>query len=950
MKEKDEEKEVLIENINENDNMNTEQQEQNDKSSDIDQINNIESIKDNNLNNSEDSSISEESEDKLKKIFDKYNLNIKSLISANSPNKEDVFLVLIFQSTLDFVKKYIYLAQRKDTFKEDDINEEENDNNINSIELKNKEEINKDIINEKEMNKTNLIKLYESDKNKFREIFENNIEQTHKFIKVIKNVFKELDKTEDKLIEKIMYYYGHILSKKIKKESEEYYNICLSELEIYKEKEENKIDKSILKYYYELTFEDFILIFSCIVNYFTGLEIKLELSNSSSKDVFLLLYCNGEETYEKLADIFDYELQLKPYALNYRDELEKNNNNINININKRELSSSESSDRSLGYSKTINIKKISDLKLPLLLYQFQTKEKEFKFSPPYRDFNINKESKFRRYLPNDESHICKNDPDFSRESEGNECRKNCSKFRSIDKFRLIHQSLNYIMTISHLYKNGLLKMIINKRNNIVYQELDIFTLFFNLIKFGKSDYLYTINTIRNFFGESVAFYFLWIYSFSLWSLPPIIIGVFIYSIPFLKNQKQETVKKFLNFLDNYDLPSIIFGLIVLVCTWMFLKSWEQKEKIFRYLWGVEKEENTDSISEYFIPDKIESFILGENIMESSYYTKFKKIISVFIVAWLILMRIYLDYLIYNPHLLKDTKITNFIKQFQIWIPLVIKIISIFNNYISNLLSIWENHETKSKQQSSFAWKLVLLEFFNYYTTLARVAIVNNSDYQQQMKKTIYIFLSLDIGTSIFEFFIQLIKYLYKNGTLSTSNRKNKKKMISSTIEHQLYSQQIKNIIPFMNKRMIRFGYLCIFSAQAPLTPVIIFGVNIIETFFELYKFFYLYRVEIIEKARGIGVYNSIVQTMFFVGMLVNVVLVFFHQNERQNFVIVICIIVVFENLLYFINLLNINTFLPFWYLNLSEIKSLYDKKYYSRESKSHLRLNSDSLIDEINFI
>ena len=41
------------------------------------------------------------------------------------------------------------------------------------------------------------------------------------------------------------------------------------------------------------------------------------------------------------------------------------------------------------------------------------------------------------------------------------------------------------------------------------------------------------------------------------------------SIPFLKNQKQETVKKILNFLDNYDLPSIIFGLIVLVCTWMF---------------------------------------------------------------------------------------------------------------------------------------------------------------------------------------------------------------------------------------------------------------------------------------------------------------------------------------------------------------------------------------------
>ena len=137
------------------------------------------------------------------------------------------------------------------------------------------------------------------------------------------------------------------------------------------------------------------------------------------------------------------------------------------------------------------------------------------------------------------------------------------------------------------------------------------------------------------------------------------------------------------------------------------------------------------------------------------------------------------------------------------------------------------------------------------------------------------------------------------------------------------------------------------SSQAPLTPIIIFLVNLIETFFELYKFFYLYRVEIIEKAKGIGVYNSIIQTLFFVGMLLNIVLVFFHQNERENFVIVIFIIVVFENLLFFINLLNFNTFLPFWYLNLNEIKSLYDKKYYSRDSNIIIRLNSDFPREEI---
>ena len=931
MKEKEEDKEDLIYNKNEKEKIYNDQQNKSDKSSDLEQINNIENINFD-ISKSQDSLMSEESNDKLKIIFGKYNFDIESLIYAHPPNKEDVFLVLIFTGTLNFVQKYIHTAKRKNTFAED--SNKNDDNEIELEETKDEKDIKQEIINEDEISINNLMKIYkeENGKEKFKQIFKNKMEQSQLYISVLRNVFKELDKTEDKLIEKIIYYYGQIISEKLKKENIEYYNICSKLFDKYKEEYLINIDKSIYKSYYEISFEDFIIIFSCIVNYFTGLEIKLELRDSYSKDVYLLLYCE-EETYEKLADFFDYELQLKPYALNYRDTTEKS-------TNKRKLTKS-SSDISLGFSKTININKISDLKLPSLLYEYQFKEKEFKFSPPYKEFDINKESKFRRYLPSDESHLCKNDPDFSRELEPNECHKNCSKFRSIDKFRLIHESLNHIMTISYLYKNGLLKMIINKRNNIIYQDLNIFSLFFNLIRFYSNDYLKTINTLRNFFGESVAFYFLWIFYFSLWSLPPIIIGVLLYFMPFLKKQRQETVKKILNFLDYYDLPSIIFGLIVLVCSWIFLKSWAQKEKIFRYLWGVEKEEKINSISEYFIPDKIETFILGENIMEASYYTRLKKIISGFILLLLIFIRIYLDYLIYNPNLLKDKQITNFINKFQIWIPLIIKVISLINNYISNTLSTWENHETKAKQQASYAWKLIILEFFNYYTTLVRVAIVNNYDYQQQMKKTIYIFLSLDIGTSILEFFIQLIRYLYKNGTISTQDKINKNKKISSTIEHQIYSQEIKNIIPYMNKRMIRFGYLCIFSAQAPLTPIIIFLVNIIETFFELYKLFYLYRVEIIEKARGIGVYNSIIQTLFFIGMLLNVILVFFHQNERENFVIVIFIIVVFENLLFFINLLNINTFLPFWYLNLNEIKSLYDKKYYSRESNILTRLNSD---------
>ena len=901
-------------------------QEKNNEDLEIDQINNIENLK-NEISKKDDSFSSEGSDEKLNHIFGLYPNGIESLIAGKSPNEEDVFLVLIFNGTKNFIQKYVHSAKRKPSYVED-INVEEESKVILLKDL---------ALNEEEGNyKKTQVNFYKSeeDKNKFMSNFEKKIKQTIKFIQVLKNVFKELNKTVDNLIEKIIFYYGKKISEAMIKENSEYYNICSEEVKNYYKKIIFKNDKKLLDNYFELSFEDFIIIFSSIVHHYTGLEVKLELRGENSLEVYLLLFCKGEESYEKLAEFFGYELQLKPYALNYKESEEI------FNKNSKEKLSKYSSSEYLNYSRTINIKEISDLKLPSVIYEYQTNEEQFMFSPPYRKYDNSKESKFRRYLPNDTCHICKNDPDFSRDPQSNECHRNCSKFRSIDKFRLIHASLNYIMAISHLYKSRLLKMIINKRNNISYQELNIFKLFFNLIKFGESDYLITINKVRNFFGESVAFYFLWIYYFSLWSLPPVILGIILYFIPYLKQQKQSTVKEIVTFLDYYDLPSIIFGLFILICTWLFLKAWEQKEKIFQYLWGVEVKESTHTISEYFIPDNTEKFILGENLSVSSYYSKLKRAISQLIILTLILIRIYIDYLIYNPNLLKDKEITNFIKKFQIWMPLIIKPISLFNNYICKKLSIWENNETKSKQTNSFAWKLILLEFFNYYTTLVRVAIVNNRDYQLQMKRTIYLFLSIDLGTYIFEFLVQLMKYLYKNGTLRTHSKINVKKKISSTIEHQLYSSELKNIIVQMNKKMIRFGYLCIFSSQASLTPIIIFIVNLIETFIDLYKIFILYRVETIEKARGIGVYNHIIKTLFFVGMLVNVGLVFFHQNEKENFVTIIFIIVVFENILFFTNLLNINLFLPFWYMNLNEIKWLYDKKYYSRYSNI-LTINFD---------
>lgn len=92
----------------------------------------------------------------------------------------------------------------------------------------------------------------------------------------------------------------------------------------------NRINKKTLEKegkeaenYSYVDYEDFVLIFSRILKYFTGLEIKLsftDLPNSYALSIY-----GNEEQLSKLAEKAEYELQLKNYALKYEKILEEAN-------------------------------------------------------------------------------------------------------------------------------------------------------------------------------------------------------------------------------------------------------------------------------------------------------------------------------------------------------------------------------------------------------------------------------------------------------------------------------------------------------------------------------------------------------------------------------------------------------------------------------------------------
>ena len=144
-----------------------------------------------------------------------------------------------------------------------------------------------------------------------------------------------------------------------------------------------------------------------------------------------------------------------------------------------------------------------------------------------------KGQKFQRYTGGDEYHECNISYD------GDEiCDEGCSKFRGIDKLRIIYDCVDGLIRMNYLRQENILNYILLKRNYIDYgNRLSFKNIVFkswNIFNTGtQMDYIFTI---RNFYNEEIAYYFLWITSLIKWLIFPAIFGIIVnYSNKLLVN-------------------------------------------------------------------------------------------------------------------------------------------------------------------------------------------------------------------------------------------------------------------------------------------------------------------------------------------------------------------------------------------------------------------------------
>ena len=690
--------------------------------------------------------------------------------------------------------------------------------------------------------------------------------------------------------------------------------------------------------YYELDFEDMLLIICDIIKYYTKINIRLELGDLKT-NVFMIVY-GDEKIFEQLSSLFHYELQLKPYALKYeyyRRELEK--------VEKLDTGLLTNQHKVLDFSSEKERNKANYLnKAPEGAFQFEELHFSYPFLwPPYVEYNERFEKKFRRYEKNDDFHQC----DFV---DDNFVCDFCSKFRNIDKLRLLYDSLDKCLNFTYLKKQNFINTFIFKRNYISYhKKITLKNILQKSYKIFKlKDFLYLINLIRNYFGEEFAFYFIWLEHYIQWLIAPGLLGIIVtFFIYFEKPFKNDPIGQ--SPITPLDIFLLVFTVFIIIWATLFLKTWKQKEKKYSFIFGTENFISNEPDSELFNPDYEIEFVLGKKIsLNNTYIYNTKKFISYMVLVLMISSTCAITYLLFyykKSKLKPDTKENYYFNTgvnmlYACINSIQIQIFHFIYKILAAKLNKWENYKKDKDRLNDLSVKIIIFDFMNSYSSCFYIGIVKPAlneectgtcinELETQLYTTYAVYFALN-AVEIFMpyFWFKYNEYYYKKNSIRIIHEI----PLHSILYQQLCSEE-ENLIYEYNEMIILFGYVCLFSVTAPLTPLIIMILIWVEKLTDVIKIFFFTRVSNINKATGIEIYNSLAQILMFIGMLTNAGILMFSKEFKINnkMVYKLWMFLGVENIMLILQYAINYNLLPQWFNEERDLKELYDKKYLKKK-------------------
>jgi hypothetical protein len=879
----------------------------------------------------------------ISKIFQN---GIQDLIKDKGPREKDPYIFLLFNCPEHFFKKYC-------------------DKDFNIIDFKGLNLITNLFVScdpmlqlDEEISKRTLDELSKMEDNKIEEEISIRNNYSNIIEGLLNHVFEHFENAPEDLLSDLLAKIREERMIKMRNEFPSEYEKINKIFEKILEMENKEMEN-----YSYLEYDDFVLIFARILKYFTGLDIQLTFTDLPNS--FALSIYGNEKQIDKLAEKKEYELQLKNYGYKYQKILEEANKKSPGLYSNEILTGNEIGDDNrqlLSNSNDNNLNTYGNEWIPLKYSDLR--EKNVLCFAPTEKYKSEKEEKFQRYFGGDEYHECNVTYD------GDEiCECGCSKYRGIDKLRLIYDSIDTLVKMNYLRQENILNYILIKRNYIDYgDKLSIKNIVFkswNIFNTGtQMDYIFTI---RNFYNEEIAYYFLWITSLVKWLIIPAILGIIVnYSNKIMINP------------DGSHNHTILLLLSAFLALWgtAFLNYWDQKEKIFNYIWGTESFQRSEPDSEAFVPDGFVTLVFNRQFpYVSATKTICKQLVS-YIVLFLMLTAIVIG--VYIIFMLKVILIKKYPEQ-QTYIGILsalentvlIAIMSSLYSMIAYKLNDWQNYRKDFQRMNALAVKFILYDLINNFYPLFYIAFIKkatifgkeaeqcygfggNDSCLEEIEIQLYTTLSVNFGLNFLEIglpifhqgarMIALKKKLEIKGIkIGQSNEDNISALSPHSIDHQMILDEYTEMISEYSEILVDLGYLLLFGVVAPLVPFLVLLLVYTEKFFDSYKIFFLSRVKLLDQSNGLNIYNTVFRLIVYGGMFSNVAFLIFGDNyfmPTKNISYKVVLYCAVEFVIFILTLFVKWNIMPSWFEYLDDIKEVYNKKYFRRSAKNlpHLLL------------
>lgn len=390
-----------------------------------------------------------------------------------------------------------------------------------------------------------------------------------------------------------------------------------------------------------------------------------------------------------------------------------------------------------------------------------------------------------------------------------------------------------------------------------------------------------IDKVRDYFGERVAFYFLFMAHFNAWLILPAVVGIVLALVDLIVGTP-----------DNFTLIFMCTG----ACIWLilFMHFWRCKCARHAIRWG------TLDLSPSDEPTRPE--FKGVNRINpvtgriDRYYPWSKRVGSLClsfaaVLAASVFVIIFFSFLFWMRSITGDRYL------FQFLTAVSVELANMMFTHVAKHLTNEENHRTQQEVASHFMWKTVLFKFACCYFPLYFLAFVKDGarfgSYELQCVNNDCLY---DVGSQLFVFmFVRLtLQNAFELGTpyfiawyrQYTEGRQFSAPLFTnpatvmqdmSTAEKQSKMEEY-DVYDDMDEILVLFGYCTLFVVAGPWVPVIALVSTVLECFLDSKKLIYLQRRPWPAPAASNEPWDTIFEIISFLGILTNSALAIFSSN------------------------------------------------------------------------